>query len=1178
MAACVVVLTTPAERLFAQPTNIAPLIPDILVTNIEDRVEVLRAGARTWDLAYANQSLHAGDRLRVSERGRVALLLSDQSVARFGSLSDFTIEAPAAPNKQQGFSLSRGLFYFFHRGKPADIQIRTRTASAAVRGTEFNLEAEEDGRAILTMLDGEVELRNAQGRISLTNGEQGIAEPGKRPTKTAAINAINVIQWALYYPAVLDLDELSLSQEEQQSLERSLAAYRSGDLLQALADYPAERTPVSSAEKVYLGALLLVVGQVAQAEKLFDSLPQNVGAGATNDTNAALAGAVRQLVAAVKLQPWQRSRAPELATEWLAESYHRQSQADLPEALFEALRAARQAVEKSPNFGFGWARVAELEFSFGRIPEAVEALETSLRLAPRNAEALALKGFLLGAQNRIREAIGYFEQAIAIDGGLGNAWLGRGLCRIRQGQADAGRKDLLMAAALEPQRALLRSYLGKAYGDAGDDERAAKELALARKLDPKDPTAWLYLALLEQQHSQINDAVRDLEKSQELNNNRRVYRSRLLLDQDRAVRSANLANVYRDAGMTDVSLREAGRAVSADYANYSAHLFLANSYDQLRDPNRINLRYETPAESEYLIANLLAPVGAGPLSQNVSQQEYSKLFERDRFGIVSSTEYLSRGAWVEHGAQFGTFQNSSYLVEGLYRTDPGQRPNNDFEEKELHLHLKQQITPQDTVYLRAIYYDAAGGDLIQYYDPGSANLGLRTKESQEPIIHLGYHHEWAPGVHTLLLVARLSERFSLANPRQPTFFIIKEDGVTPSYVQPITINEAYHSVTEIFSTELQQIWQTAAHDTIAGARFQFGDFHVNNRQTDPVAGDSGLFFPPNEPVALQDLRVDFQRLSFYGYHYWQIVNSLQLVAGLSYDRITFPENFNIAPVSKREDSVDRLSPKAGLIWTPCIDATVRFAYTRSLAGAGIDQTFLLEPSHVAGFNQAFRSIIPESVGGAKAAARFETYGVSLEQKLPSRTYLGVSGEILKSDLKRTLGVFEYTGATDFAVPSGTRERLDYEEQALLVTVNQLIGDNWSVGARYRLSKAQIASDFIEIPDGAFITDPLFRPRQELDATLHQLSLQANYNTPGGFFAQFQALWNRQSNAGYEPDIPGDDFWQFNLFAGYRFPRRRAELGVGILNLTDRDYRLNPLTLYNELPRERTFVTRFSFSF
>jgi hypothetical protein len=63
-----------------------------------------------------------------------------------------------------------------------------------------------------------------------------------------------------------------------------------------------------------------------------------------------------------------------------------------------------------------------------------------------------------------------------------------------------------------------------------------------------------------------------------LNDNRSVYRSQLLLDQDQAVRSANLAAMYQDDGMDDVAVREAARAVNYDYANYSAHLFLANSY------------------------------------------------------------------------------------------------------------------------------------------------------------------------------------------------------------------------------------------------------------------------------------------------------------------------------------------------------------------------------------------------------------------------------------------------------------------------------------------------------------------------------------------------------------------------------------------------------------------------
>jgi tetratricopeptide (TPR) repeat protein len=1170
VALCVVVVSTLAGPVSAQTTNAPVPAIDIRISSVEGKVEVFRAGAQAWKPASSSQDLHVGDRVRTLENSRISLLFSNQSVARFGPLTEFAIDSPVAAGKQPGFSLSRGLIYFFHREKPASLQINTRTAAAAVEGTEFNLEAIDSDRTILTVLDGVVELRNDQGRITLTNGEQGIAEPGKVPARTAVIDAVNIIQWALYYPAILDLADLNLDQDERQAVEQSLAAYRSGDLLQALAEYPAGRTPRSAAEKIYLGALLLAVGQVEPSEKMFDSIGAGGGGGAPSEINADLVGALRKVVAAVKGRPRQPGRAPELATEWLAESYHQQLQADLS----QALQAARRAVDKSPNFSFGWARVAELEFSFGHTGAAIEALDRSLELAPRNAEALALKGFLLAARNRIREAITYFERAMAIDGALGNAWLGRGLCLIRQGKADLGRKDLLMAAALEPQRALLRSYLGKAYADSGDQERALKELRIAQRLDRRDPTAWLYLALLEQQNNQINDAVRDLESSQELNENRRVYRSRLLLDQDQAVRSANLANVYRDAGMFDVSVREAGRAVASDYGNYSAHLFLANSYDSLRDPNRINLRYETPAESEYLIANLLAPVGAGPLAQSISQQEYTKLFERDRFGVVSSTEYLSRGAWTQNGAQFGTFENSSYAVEGSYRTDPGQRPNNDFEEREFSVRLKQQLSPKDSVYAQAVDYHAAGGDVIQYYDQSQANPGLRTKEKQEPILSLGYHREWSPGVHTLVLASRLSDHISVGNPTQYTFLVDRTpDGL--DYVEPMSINEFYDSSLEIYSAEAQQSWQTPRQSAIFGVRFQTGDFHTRDLQTDPSANVLGFVSPVNQ----QDLTTRFERLSLYGYYHWRIAEPLLLIGGASYDRITAPQNFRAAPISNRAETRDQGSPKAGLIWTPYEDTTVRAAYTRSLAGASIDQSLQLEPSQVAGFNQSFRSIIPESEGGAQTGAHFETYGVSLEQRFKTGTYLGFSGQILNSKVERTFGVFE-VNFVDWADLGGTQERLRYRERAFVFTADQLIDVEWSAGLRYQLTTANLGDQFPEVlpnlPDGSLI--PPFRPSQRLSATLHQLNLHLNYNGQSGIFAELQALWNSQSNKGYEPVIRGDDYWQFDILAGYRFPRRHADLAIGVLNLTDQDYRLNPLTLYNERGRDRTFVARFRFAF
>ena len=80
------------------------------------------------------------------------------------------------------------------------------------------------------------------------------------------------------------------------------------------------------------------------------------------------------------------------------------------------------------------------------------------------------------------------------------------------------------------------------------------------------------------------------------------------------------------------------------------------------------------------------------------------------------------------------------------------------------------------------------------------------------------------------------------------------------------------------------------------------------------------------------------------------------------------------------------------------------------------------------------------------------------------------------------------------------------------------------------------------------------------------------------FSQFEADWYSQSNHGYAGAQPGDEFWQLNLVAGYRFPRRRAEVSLGLLNLTDSDYHLDPLTFYSELPRGRTLAARLRFNF
>ncbi len=1129
-------------------------------------VEFSTDSAKSWVPVQTNQVLKTSDLLRTEANSRCSLLWSDRSVISFGASTEIQIMPPQSPDQEAGLRLVEGVLSFFHRDKPGQIQVITRGAAAGIEGTEFAMAVDQNDKTTLSVIDGKVKLGNEFGTLLLTNSQQAEVVAGKAPVRSAGFIVNDVLQWTFYYPAVLDLNDLQFTPtEKDSSLKSSLAAYQSGNLAEALKYFP-DQVPDSDPVKIYHAALLLSVGNVEEAQKLLAAVPEQP------EQDQRLASALRRLIAAVKHQANAHEFEPKLASEFLAESYYEQSLAMREISLKNALKFARQATVISPRFALAWERVAEIEFSFGDVRNSAAALNKSLALAPENPKALVLKGFLLAAENRPRSAIGIFDQALAVNPAIGDAWLGRGLCRIRSGNRAQGREDLLVAAAIEPQRAEYRSYLGKAYADAGDFPRAEKELDLAKRLDPNDPTAWLYSSLLNQERSRINPAIDDMEKSAELNDNRRVYRSDHLLDQDQAVRSANLASMYTDDGMPAVAVDEAQKAITEDYDNYSAHLFLANTYNQLIDPNEINLRYETPAESEFLVANLLSPASAGTLAPTVSQNEYSKLFERDGFGVSSETEYLSRGAWTQSGDQYATYKDFSYDFGSYYRSDPGQYANNDIQERQLTLALKDQLTLQDTVFFQVSDYEADSGDVSEYYDNSLVNQTLRVNETQRPIVGLGYNHEWAPGVNTLFYVTRLNDTYEIDNQEANSLLTsVVRGNVSPG--AELTSYQNYSDILNIYSGELQQIVERGSHTTIVGARLQYGHFNTGNYQQHPVPATpftSGI-------IADQFYTTLFRRVSFYGYHDWEILDSLHLIGGVAYDELYFPENFENAPISNQEKNEHQISPKAGVIWKPLENTTVRFAYTRSLQGASIDQSSQIEPSQVAGFIQSYRSIIPESAVGATSGSRFETYDLSLEQKFPTRTYLTISGEMLNSSVQRADGGFEDfpftanpTTITDFS------EDLNYHERTFLVALNQLLGRDWSVGAQYRWSQAVLEDNFPGLPSSPFI--PSYQQYSKEKGSLSQVDLTAIYNHPSGFFAEGEALWNSQYNSGYTPGEPGDEFWQFNAFIGYRSPHRRMQASIGLLNIGNQGYNLNPLNLYNELPYKRTLALSFQFNF
>ena len=78
-------------------------------------------------------------------------------------------------------------------------------------------------------------------------------------------------------------------------LADSLAAYRAGDLVKALTQYPASRAPASESERVYRAAVLLASGSVKEAQTLLGASFQEARA-------ARLADALKEMIATVKGQ------------------------------------------------------------------------------------------------------------------------------------------------------------------------------------------------------------------------------------------------------------------------------------------------------------------------------------------------------------------------------------------------------------------------------------------------------------------------------------------------------------------------------------------------------------------------------------------------------------------------------------------------------------------------------------------------------------------------------------------------------------------------------------------------------------------------------------------------------------------------------------------------------------
>ena len=208
---------------------------------------------------------------------------------------------------------------------------------------------------------------------------------------------------------------------------------------------------------------------------------------------------------------------------------------------------------------------------------------------------------------------------------------------------------------------------------------AAEQYAIAKRLDPNDPTPWLYDAIRKQSENRPVEALRDIETSIELNDNRAVYRSRELLDQDQASRGTSLARIYNDLGFEQLGINEATKSLSLDPANAGAHRFLSDVY-------ATQPRHEIARVSELLQAQLLQDININPVQPSLSVtnlniitsggparpgfNEFTPLFERNQAQLNATGIVGNQATYGDEAVVSGIYDRYSVSAGQFhYETD-----------------------------------------------------------------------------------------------------------------------------------------------------------------------------------------------------------------------------------------------------------------------------------------------------------------------------------------------------------------------------------------------------------------------------------------------------------------------------------------------------------------------------
>ena len=465
-----------------------------------------------WRSATVQQNVVGGDTLRTNEIGNLAILFSDQTQIRVGRNSTLTVnDVAGGQTGNTQLSLQGGNIWARAARGGSGVDVKTPAAVAAIRGTDWSLSV-EGGRTSLIVLEGVVELSNAQGSVTVRQGEGAVVSIGQAPTKFVITNSNDREQMLFYLSLRETFSSLSTtpltgptlraertrikaippqgrSVEDWLTLAEIAPSYDGRAVAtQALAEARSRRMSAAQRARADMveAALLGSQHRWSEAAALFARAERGVDP--KRRVLASYGRYISQSLAdpnRIYAEPKAPANDPFAA---LAHAYVVAFKQDL-NAAAEVLRAAEK---RFPNDARIATTAATVAYALNRREEMRASIARAKALDPDDPEVIAAESGIRGdIDGEVNAAVEAMRRALEIAPGNSGLWNTLGLLESDRDRALAAEEAMRRAIAEDPYSPVAYANLAIFLLDQYRVEEAGAMIDKALALDPGFHVAYL---------------------------------------------------------------------------------------------------------------------------------------------------------------------------------------------------------------------------------------------------------------------------------------------------------------------------------------------------------------------------------------------------------------------------------------------------------------------------------------------------------------------------------------------------------------------------------------------------------------------------------------------------------------------------------------------------------------